>query len=72
MPRVALTCPRCLVNQIFEGGSTVNDQVPAKYRGIFTNEEWIQHQFIVYGSWIYIGIAVVLHAFIALGRPWIK
>jgi gamma-glutamyl:cysteine ligase YbdK (ATP-grasp superfamily) len=54
------------------GGKFMSDQVPEKYRGIFTNEEWVQHQFIVWGSWIYLGVAVVVHLFILASRPWIK
>ena len=51
----------------------MNDQVPQQYRGIFTNEEWIQHRFIVLGSWIYVGVAFLVHMFIlAMGRGYLK
>jgi hypothetical protein len=45
----------------------MSDQVPEKYRGIFTNEEWVQHQFVVWGSWIFVGMAFVVHMFIIAG-----
>jgi light-harvesting complex 1 beta chain len=50
----------------------MNDQVPDRYKGIFTNEEWVQHDFIVKGSWIYLAIAVVIHLFILVNRPWVR
>jgi gamma-glutamyl:cysteine ligase YbdK (ATP-grasp superfamily) len=45
----------------------MSDQVPEKYRGIFTNEEWVQHQFVVWGSWIFVGVAFLVHVFIIAG-----
>jgi hypothetical protein len=39
----------------------MNDKVPEKYKPLFTNEEWLQHQLVVLGSWIFFAIAGVNH-----------
>jgi light-harvesting complex 1 beta chain len=49
----------------------MNDQVPEKYRSLFTNEEWIQHGFLVKASWLQAALAVVVHASIWLVKPWL-
>jgi light-harvesting complex 1 beta chain len=55
-----------------DGGLFMNDQVPEKWRSLFTNEEWLQHQFIVYGSWIQLALAVLVHGLIWTVKPWFK
>jgi light-harvesting complex 1 beta chain len=48
----------------------MNDQVPEKWRTLFTNEEWIQHDFIVKASWLQAILATVVHGAIYLVQPW--
>jgi light-harvesting complex 1 beta chain len=49
----------------------MNDQVPEKWRAMFTNEEWIQHDFVVKGSWLMGGLAVLVHLVIWMTKPWL-
>jgi light-harvesting complex 1 beta chain len=48
----------------------MNDQVPEKWRSLFTNEEWLQHDFIVKASWLQLALATVVHGLIYLVKPW--
>ncbi|MGQ9903969.1 MAG: light-harvesting antenna LH1, beta subunit [Anaerolineae bacterium] len=49
----------------------MNDQVPAKWKSLFTNEEWLEHQLMVYGSWAFFVIAIILHIVFFSVKPWI-
>jgi len=50
----------------------MNDKVPERWRPLFTNEEWLQHQLIVLGSWIFFILAGLIHIIIAMYKPWIS
>jgi light-harvesting complex 1 beta chain len=49
----------------------MNDKVPEKWKPLFTNEEWLEHGLVVYGSWAFLAVAVVLHIVFAAVKPWI-
>ncbi|MCY7286277.1 MAG: hypothetical protein LH679_23225 [Cyanobacteria bacterium CAN_BIN43] len=49
----------------------MNDKVPERYKALFTNEEWLQHQLVVLGSRIFFALAAVNHIIIASYKPWI-
>jgi hypothetical protein len=49
----------------------MSDQVPEQYRGLFTNEEWVQHKFLVWGTWATGAVSVIVHLFIwSMGKRW--
>jgi light-harvesting complex 1 beta chain len=50
----------------------MNDKVPERWRPLFTNEEWLQHQLVVLGSWIFFILAGLIHIIIAMYKPWIS
>ena len=50
----------------------MNDKVPERWRPLFTNEEWLQHQLVVLGSWLFFILAVIIHIIIAMYKPWIS
>lgn len=52
--------------------TTMNDKVPERYKPLFTNEEWLQHQLVVLGSWIFFVLAGLNHVIIAMYKPWIS
>jgi hypothetical protein len=45
----------------------MNDKVPEQWKGLFTNEEWLQHQLIVKGSWLFFILAFINHAIVSVG-----
>jgi light-harvesting complex 1 beta chain len=50
----------------------MNDKVPERWKPLFTNEEWLQHQLVVLGSWIFFVLAGINHVIIAMYKPWFK
>ncbi|MCS7087512.1 MAG: hypothetical protein NZL91_02280 [Thermoflexales bacterium] len=49
----------------------MNDKVPERWRPIFTNEEWIQHQLVVAALWMFNILAGIVHIILFLYKPWI-
>jgi len=47
------------------------DLVPAPWRGLFNNEEWLMHQIVVYSTYGFLLIAVIAHVLVYLWRPWL-
>jgi light-harvesting complex 1 beta chain len=48
-----------------------SDLVPAKWRGLFNNEEWLVHDIIVKSTFGFLAIAIVAHILCYAWRPWI-
>jgi light-harvesting complex 1 beta chain len=47
-----------------------NDLVPAKWKPLFNNEEWLVHGIVVQSMWGFGVIAFIAHILILLWRPW--
>lgn len=48
-----------------------NDQVPDRWKGLFTNEEWFMHNIVVLATYGFGAIAIVAHLLVWLWRPWL-
>jgi light-harvesting complex 1 beta chain len=49
-----------------------NDMVPDKWKGLFTNEEWLMHDIVVKSMYGFGVIAVIAHALVWFWRPWLS
>lgn len=47
-----------------------NDQVPDKWKGLFTNDEWAMHDIVVKITGGFLVIGATAHLLIWLWRPW--
>lgn len=52
-------------------GVADNDLVPAPWKTLFTNEEWLIHRIIVLTSYGGLAIAVVAHILTYIWKPWL-
>lgn len=48
-----------------------NDLVPDKWKGLFTNEEWLMHDIVVKATYGFALIAVIAHTLVFLWEPWL-
>lgn len=48
-----------------------NDQVPAKWKNLFTNDEWYVHDIVVKATYGFGAIAIVAHILCFAWRPWL-
>jgi light-harvesting complex 1 beta chain len=48
-----------------------NDLVPYKWRGLFSNEEWLMHDIVVKSTYGFAFIAIVAHTLVYLWKPWL-
>lgn len=48
-----------------------NDRVPDPWKGLFTNDEWLMHKIVVYGTYGFLAIALVAHTLVWLWQPWL-
>jgi light-harvesting complex 1 beta chain len=48
-----------------------NDLVPAPWKGLFNNEEWLMHRIVVYSTYGFLAIAILAHILVYLWRPWL-
>lgn len=48
-----------------------NDLVPDKWKGLFTNEEWLMHDIVVKATYGFLVIAVIAHTLVFLWQPWL-
>ncbi|MBC8160250.1 MAG: light-harvesting protein [Roseiflexaceae bacterium] len=54
-----------------EVASVDNDLVPAPWKTLFTNEEWLTHRIIVLTSYGGLAIAIVAHILVYAWNPWL-
>lgn len=52
-------------------GVADNDLVPAPWKTLFTNEEWLIHRIVVLTSYGGMAIAILAHILVWLWRPWL-
>lgn len=52
-------------------GVADNDLVPAPWKTLFTNEEWLIHRIIVWTSYGGMAIAIVAHILVYVWKPWL-
>ena len=52
-------------------GVADNDLVPAPWKTLFTNEEWLIHRIIVWTSYGGMAIAIVAHVLVYVWKPWL-
>lgn len=48
-----------------------NDIVPARWKSLFTNEEWLVHDIVVKVTYGFLAIAVVAHLLVYIWKPWL-
>lgn len=48
-----------------------NDQVPARWKNLFTNDEWYMHDIVVKSTYGFLGIALVAHLLCIIWKPWL-
>jgi len=48
-----------------------NDLVPDKWKGLFTNEEWLMHDIVVKATYRFLVIAIIAHTLVFLWKPWL-
>lgn len=48
-----------------------NDMVPDRWKGLFSNEEWLMHDIVVKSTYGFLAIAVVAHILVYAWRPWL-
>ena len=48
-----------------------NDLVPDRWKGLFTNEEWLMHDIVVKSTYGFLAIALVAHTLVFLWQPWL-
>lgn len=53
-------------------GVADNDLVPAPWKTLFTNEEWLIHRIVVLTSYGGMAIAIIAHILVYIWNPWIK
>lgn len=48
-----------------------NDLVPDKWKGLFSNEEWLMHDIVVKSTYGFMVIAILAHLLVYLAAPWL-
>lgn len=48
-----------------------NDLVPARWKTLFTNEEWLVHDIVVKTTYGFLAIAIVAHLLVYIWKPWL-
>jgi light-harvesting complex 1 beta chain len=48
-----------------------NDMVPDKWKGLFTNEEWLMHDIVVKSTYGFAVIAILAHILVYIWEPWL-
>ncbi len=48
-----------------------NDMVPAKWKSLFTNDEWLMHDIVVKSTYGFMVIAIIAHALVYAWKPWL-
>lgn len=48
-----------------------NDQVPDRWKNLFTNDEWFMHDIVVKTTYGFLAIAVVAHLLVYAWQPWL-
>ncbi|NJL94066.1 MAG: light-harvesting protein [Anaerolineae bacterium] len=48
-----------------------NDLVPDRWKGLFTNEEWLMHDIVVKSTYGFAIIAVIAHSLVYAWQPWL-
>lgn len=48
-----------------------NDMVPAPWKNLFTNEEWLMHDIAVKSTYGFMVIAIIAHALVYFWKPWL-
>lgn len=49
-----------------------NDIVPAPWKTLFNNDEWLMHRIVVYSTYGFLAIAIIAHLLVYIWRPWIQ
>lgn len=60
-----------MVHDTRDARNADNNLVPAKWRGLFNNEEWLIHDIIVKTTYGFLAIAIVAHVLVYLWSPWL-
>ena len=48
-----------------------NDQVSAKWKSLFSNDEWYVHDIVVKSTYGFGAIAIVAHILCMMWKPWL-
>jgi light-harvesting complex 1 beta chain len=48
-----------------------NDLVPAPWKSLFTNEDWLVHDIVVKATYGMVVIVLIAHALVWFWRPWL-
>jgi light-harvesting complex 1 beta chain len=48
-----------------------NDLVPDRWKGLFTNEEWMMHDIVVKSTYGFLFIAIIAHTLVYIWKPWL-
>lgn len=48
-----------------------NDLVPTKWKGLFTNDEWLMHDIVVKSTYGFATIAIIAHILVFIWQPWL-
>ncbi|NDJ84932.1 MAG: light-harvesting protein [Chloroflexi bacterium] len=48
-----------------------NDLVPDRWKGLFTNEEWMMHDIVVKSTYGFLVIAIIAHTLCYIWEPWV-
>jgi len=48
-----------------------NDLVPDRWKGLFTNEEWLMHDIVVKSTYGFMVIAMLAHTLVFVWEPWL-
>lgn len=48
-----------------------NDLVPDRWKGLFTNEEWLMHDIVVKATYGFMVIAIIAHTLVFIAEPWL-
>lgn len=48
-----------------------SDIVPAPWKTLFDNDEWLMHRIVVYSTYGFLAIAIIAHILVYVWRPWI-
>ena len=49
-----------------------SDLVPAPWKSLFANEEWLVHRIVVQATYAMIVIVLIAHALCWFWRPWLQ
>lgn len=48
-----------------------NDQVPDRWKDLFTNAEWAMHDIVVKSTYGFMVISIVAHTLVYAWQPWL-